>query len=47
MYNFLLYTYCRNIYPKGRALMKMNRVVPQMKRGNGVLKLFCFIYHMT
>jgi len=23
-----------NTYPKGRALMKMYRVVPQMKRGN-------------
>jgi len=27
-----LYTYCRNTYPKGRALMKMYRVVPQTKR---------------
>ena len=30
----LLYTYCRNTYPKGRALMKMNRVIRQTKRGN-------------
>ena len=26
--HFLLYTYCRNTYPKGRALMLMYRVVP-------------------
>ena len=33
---FLLYTctHCRNTYPKGRALMKMYRVVPQTKRGD-------------
>jgi len=29
---FLLYTYCRNTYPKGRALMKMYRVVLQTKK---------------
>ena len=28
----LLYTYCRYIYPKGRALMERYRVVPQAKR---------------
>jgi len=31
--HILLYTYCRNTYPKGRALMKMHRVVTQAKRG--------------
>jgi len=32
--NILLYTYRRNTYSKGRVLVKMYRVVPQMKRGN-------------
>ena len=31
-------TYCRNTYPKGRALMKMYGVVPQTKRGSRSLK---------
>jgi len=30
---FLQYTYCRNTYPKGRALMKMHSVVPHTKEG--------------
>jgi len=30
----LLYTYCRNTYTKGRALVNMYRVVPKTKRGN-------------
>jgi len=34
---FLLYTYCSNTYPKGRAIMKMYRVVPITKRGNSYL----------
>jgi len=29
-----LYTYCQNTYPKGTALIKMYRVVPQTKIGN-------------
>ena len=45
---FLLYRYCRNTYPKGRALMKMYIVVPQTKRGNSCLRtiyvqLHCFV----
>jgi len=31
---FAIYIYCRNTYPKERVLMKMDRVVPQMKRVN-------------
>ena len=31
---------CRNTYPKGRALMKMYRVVPQTKRGNSGTLLY-------
>jgi len=34
--NILLYTHCRDICPKGRALMIMYRVVSQTKRGNCV-----------
>ena len=30
----LLYTYCRNTYPKERALIKMYRVVPITKIWN-------------
>ena len=29
----LLYTYCRNTYPKGRALTRTYRVVPHSNRG--------------
>jgi len=37
--NILLYTYCRNTYPKGRALMKMYRAVPITKIGNHPMTL--------
>jgi len=37
---FLLYTYCSNTYPKGRALIQMYRVVPITKRGNSYLLWF-------
>ena len=40
-YIVVLYTYCRNTYPKGRVLMKMNRVVTQTKRGNANLNDLC------
>ena len=33
---FLLYIHCRNAYTKGKALMKMYRVVPQTKRRNNI-----------
>ena len=39
--HFLLYTYGRNTYQKGTALMKMYRVVPQTKRGNYHVATVC------
>jgi len=36
--HILQYTCCRNTYPRGRALMKMHRVVPQAKIGTYALK---------
>ena len=44
---FLLYTYCRNIYPKGRSIMKMYRVVPQTKSGNKFDTMAAVLYCET
>jgi len=35
-----------NTYPKGRALMQMNRVVPQTKRGNWITFILSQIWKL-
>jgi len=38
---YYIHIYCRNTYPKGRALMKMYRVVPLAPFLNTECTFFC------